>query len=225
MSQEYELSAKEYAALYKLTTSHLEKDPLQSLGNPLLQVTDEDHSLPELIDHRDTLLAEGPHADNETLSFQASCTSPPYIGDRGLQEALSLPTHTMRDLKLELPLLRTDPEWDLRRFKRRIVPDLENEHLPLESINEQADQGMEWPSTYYDHLQEIWQQIRTERLPVTFEVLAYIKDCSTSPSDTRTFEDLETMGAIPTHKSVNIITISNRVYETQLPSREEFPDR
>ena len=97
-------------------------------------------------------------------------------------------------MKLELPLLTSDHEIDMQRFVRVMIPDLANEHLPLESLNEEADEGLSWPSRY-TALPDIYSRKSTdEKLDVSPVVLSYMAntlDCGNGIPKHVLFENVE----------------------------------
>lgn len=79
-------------------------------------------------------------------------------------------------MKLELPLLTSDHDIDMQRFARVMVPDLANEHLPLESLDEEADEGLSWPSTYAALPDLYSRQSSNEKLEVSPVLMSYMRN-------------------------------------------------
>lgn len=91
-------------------------------------------------------------------------------------DGVDLDPHRVRDMKVELPILRSDHDLDMQDFARTVVPDLANEHLPLESLDEEADEGLSWPSRY-SALPEMYSRKSTaEKLEVSPDLLDYMRN-------------------------------------------------
>ena len=97
-------------------------------------------------------------------------TSPNFDDNNGL-EALRC-----RRLKHAPPILHSDHESDLRDFVRPYEPDLRNEFLPFEVLDEEADEDFTWPSKYLELPNKIWEEMTRERLEVPAETLQYIAE-------------------------------------------------
>ena len=177
MSQGEEPSVIDYARFYGLISDHLEPHPLQGTA-----ARDTFHSL-ELDDH-DGLLPPnlGEYGlPQERLTVDAGAAAllssiasrakvPPACDNKVID------THRIRKLKLELPLLRSDHEVDMLNFGPRIVPDLEQEFLPLETVNEEADEGLTWPPSCYQLPGEFANKSTSEKLHVSSNALAYLQE-------------------------------------------------
>lgn len=196
MSQEKEPSIIEYARFYGLIRDHLEDDPLQQLAAL------RDNSL-DLEDDGDLFQspADTAHASNERLTLDKGAASllssvlalaqqPPSRCDVDDE----IDTHRVRRMKLEVPLLRSDPEVDLLRFAPPIVPDLEHEFLPLETVDEEADEGLAWPTRCYDLPDEYERRSKAEKLLVTSDALVFLHEAlnfHTEGGPHENFEDVD----------------------------------
>ncbi|KAF2129603.1 hypothetical protein P153DRAFT_403383 [Dothidotthia symphoricarpi CBS 119687] len=92
------------------------------------------------------------------------------------------------NIKQELPILRTDVELDLQSFGNAAMPDLSDLRIPLESVNEENDEGFEWPSKYLAYPKLCAERARAERLAISKDVLMYLQDAI---RDAYTQEDSE----------------------------------
>lgn len=178
MSQDVEPSLINYARFYGLIRDHLEDQPLQGLAAP------HDFQL-QLDDTADLfqIRADCVKVPEERLPVDAGTASllsdiaalakhaPPQFD---IDDEFNL--HRVREMKRELPLLRTDHEVDLLRFAPRIVPNLEHEFLPLETVDEEADEGFEWPSACHDLPDEYDRKIKAERPVFSKEALIYLQE-------------------------------------------------
>ena len=163
----------DYARFYGLVQNHLEPPPLQGLTLP-----DDLGSFledpPELfhIDHSNVKVAE------ERLAIDAGAASLLASIPESAKykvEDLGIDTHRVRRMKNELPLLRSHHEIDLLRFVSPIVPDLENEFLPLETLDVEEDEGVEWPSSYYTLPDEFAKKSESEKIETSKGDLSHLQ--------------------------------------------------
>lgn len=178
MSQDMEPSLSEYARFYGLTTDHLNRDPLA--GFPVT------HDLPERLEDDPELFriddANAKDIDlNEKLFFgkQEALVLGSIMEtmpqDWDLDESSWLNPHRVRNMKIEIPMLKTDHEGDMRAFRCLIMPDLANEHLPLESLDDEADEGLTWPSSCQKLPYQYMLAAEKERLDVSIDELHYLQ--------------------------------------------------
>ena len=176
MSEALEPSLIDYARFYGLAVNHLEVDPLVDLpalrdidigledGPQLFKIDDTNGKVPDekLAIGRDEALLLGSlnAASEHTLSF----------------EGIVLDHHRVRNMKLELPMLRTDHEANMQDFARPVLPDLAHEHLPLEIVDDEADEGLGWPSECASLPDIHYAKCKAEKLDVSLEVLDYVRD-------------------------------------------------
>ncbi|KAI4623013.1 uncharacterized protein J4E87_006106 [Alternaria ethzedia] len=81
-----------------------------------------------------------------------------------------------RDLRQELPVLRSDHELDLLNFGGTVVPDFKNLQIPSEITVEENDEGFGWPTRYLDYPAQCDAQVKVEKLAISREVLVYLQD-------------------------------------------------
>ena len=178
MEDYLEPSIEEYARFYGLTRDHLQPHPLLHMNetsdvwqqmqdsSDLFQITPENAALPV------ERLAIGP----EAASFLTSIGPQTYKGlPSPLSEGIELNTHQRRHLKQEVPLLRRDHEHDLWFFARRIEPDLANEFLPCEALDEEADEALTWPSQTQSLPDTRWTKACSEKFAASVEDLLYLQ--------------------------------------------------
>ena len=177
VSQHAEPPIIDYARFYGLAQDHLEPPPLQGLTLPenlgsFLQ------DPPELF-HIDLTNVKVPEerlaldagAASFLLSIAESAKHLPSHSDQDL----GIDRHRVRRMKLELPLIRSDHEFDVLRFVSPIIPDLDNEFLPLETLDVEEDEGFEWPSRYYALPDEYAKKSRSENLEVSKDDCSYLQ--------------------------------------------------
>ena len=176
MSEALEPSLIDYARFYGLAVNHLEIDPLVDLPTPrdihieledepqLLKINNANGKIPEerlAISRDEALLLESLNAASKhTLSF----------------EGVVLDPHRVRNMKLELPMLRTDHEADMQDFARPVLPDLAREHLPLEIADDEADEGLSWPSECVSLPDTYHAKCKAEKLDVSLDILDFVRD-------------------------------------------------
>ncbi len=176
MSQGEEPSIIDYARFYGLIGDHLEPHPLQGTAARAfrsLELDDDDGLLPPNLGEyglpQERLTVDA-GAAALLSSIAALAKVPPACDD----EVIDI--HRIRKLKLELPLLRSDHEVDMLSFGARIVPDLEQEFLPLETVNEEADEGLTWPPSCYQLPEKFANKSTSEKLHVSSNALAYLQE-------------------------------------------------
>ncbi|MCJ1436501.1 hypothetical protein MMC27_005880 [Xylographa pallens] len=69
----------------------------------------------------------------------------------------------------------------MRQFGRQIVPDLSNEHLPLEKVNDESDEGLSWPSSYDELPAKASARSLIEKIAISKDVLLYLQDTLQQP--------------------------------------------
>ncbi|KAF4635659.1 hypothetical protein G7Y89_g2425 [Cudoniella acicularis] len=106
-------------------------------------------------------------------------------------DAIIFPMLSSKDvssMKLELPLLRTNHNSDVRNFARRegFETRLEDIKLPLEMVNNENNEGIEFPTAYYQLGHQIMEDLKKEKLVVSREAVSFLQDII---QDTFTEED------------------------------------
>ena len=180
MSHHAEPPIIDYARFYGLVEDHLQLDPLQALaspenlGSPRSFLDDP----PELF-HIDLDNAKVPQerleVDADAASFLSIVESLKHSRSHS-DEDLGIDRRRVRRMKHELPLLRSDHDIDVLRFAAPIVPDLENEFLPLETVDVEEDEGLEWPSSYYALPDEFDKKSRSETIEASKDDLLYLQE-------------------------------------------------
>ena len=177
MSQDVEPTIIEYARFHGLVRDHRESPPLERLAlSENLESSLDDP--PELF-HIDLAKIQLPQerwavdagAASLLSSIVESAQQPPPYSD----EELGIDRHRVRRMKLELPLLRSDHELDVLRFRSPIVPDLGNEFLPLETVDVEEDEGFEWPSSYYALPDEFTKKLSSEKIEASQDGCLYLQ--------------------------------------------------
>lgn len=177
MSEEVEPSILEYARFYGIALDHLKGNPLHELPAPenILALLEDPPNVFQIDGTSGALQLERLAVGTETAVLLSSIQE---LGQqrRRFDEDVDLDVHRFQKIKQELPILLTDHELDLQSFAPRVVPDLENEHLPLETLDEEADEGLEWPSMYYELPHKFFSEAKAERLDTSKEGLLYLQE-------------------------------------------------
>ena len=194
MSQGNEPSIIDYARFHDLIRDHLQVNPLENLTAPhdIRSEFEDNENLFQIRADCVTVPDERLTADLDTASLLSSvfalAQNPPSRND----DTDGFDIHKFRRMKLEIPLLRTDPEIDVLRFvPPQIVPDLKNEFLPLETVDEEADEGFEFPTRYHNLPDEHTRKLKAEKLEVTRDALAFLHEALNSHHEGGKHEYLE----------------------------------
>ena len=176
MSQDIDPSIIEYARFHGLVQDHRQPDPMQALASLRPQFFEETIDLSRL-DLEDIKIPEERLAvDTEVASLLSSVLSLAKEVPSYSDEDVGIYVHRAKKLKQELPLLSSDHELDLLNFVPRIVPNLEDEFLPLENLDEEADEGLTWPSKYYE-LPEIYdRKSRSEKFEISSDAMLALQE-------------------------------------------------
>ncbi|KAL8821598.1 MAG: hypothetical protein Q9223_000387 [Gallowayella weberi] len=172
-----EPSVLEYARYYGLSRNHLEIDPLALVPQPeeaLLQPQDESEPLSQPLNAGlTTPPPERLTAVKEASTLLAVTDSIQYHGCE-LEDVDLIPIHRTRNLKIELPLLRSDHEADMLDFVHYIEPNLANEFIPFEKVDDEQDEGLGWPSYCHDWPEMFFQKAQSEKMNVAKDVVLYL---------------------------------------------------
>jgi hypothetical protein len=93
-------------------------------------------------------------------------------------DAFELDEMRIRELKQEVPLLRSDNELDLLNFGSTTTPSFNDTKIPLEPLNEENEESLEWPEKYYAFpaLKNQWAITECSRLAMKRDDLCYLQD-------------------------------------------------
>lgn len=177
MSEEVEPSILDYARFYGIAVDHRKWNPLQHCSVPedILALLEDPPNVFQIDSISGALQLERLSVGAEAAVLLSSIKE---LGEqsRRFDEDVDLDVHPFQKLKQELPILLTDHELDLQNFARQVVPDLENEHLPLEKLDEEADEGLEWPSVYHELRDKFFSETSAERLDIPRDGFLYLQD-------------------------------------------------
>ena len=187
MSQHVEPPIIDYARFYGLVDDHLKPDPLQGLTLPenLGSLLDDPPELFQIHLASPKVPAERLTVDAGAASFLAFIAeSEKYVASHSDQD-LGIHRHRVRRMKQELPLLRSDHDIDVLRFATPIVPHLEDEFLPLETLDVEEDEALEWPSSYHALSDEYTKKSRSEKIEASKEDYLYLQQTLNYRFETR----------------------------------------
>ncbi|KAI9723955.1 MAG: hypothetical protein M1812_000673 [Candelaria pacifica] len=187
---EREPSILEYARFHRLARDHRALHPLSSSGMP----TSSQNLMIDLGDPDDApdVFLNPTSFENERLSFGKdeamflrSLMAEP--DKPALFESSPLDHKRYQRRKLELPILKTDHELDVRNFGRRITPDFGSLNLPFEKVVEENDEGLTWPKSTYRLPKELLSNEEKGKLQYSRDAFLclsmIIKDARTQDQD------------------------------------------
>ncbi|KAI9705433.1 MAG: hypothetical protein M1836_006188 [Candelina mexicana] len=194
----------EYARFHHLASDYRALHPLSSNGMPpppenfLLGLADPDgatnHSHPSEICEVERLS----FGKDEAMFLHSIIAEPE---EPALVEWCSFDHRRHQKQKLELPLLRTDHELDVREFGQRIIPDFRRLNLPLEKVDEEDDEGLSWPKNTYRLPKELLSYEEKGKLQYSREAFLCL---STIIKDARTQDqNLYTLDTPPGHRKAS----------------------
>ncbi|KAI1470131.1 uncharacterized protein F4812DRAFT_470097 [Daldinia caldariorum] len=109
----------------------------------------------------------------------------------------------LSDLKLELPLLGSDPEYDCRELTRSMRQlrraDIDLASVPKEPLRRSNDETLDFPESSYQYLQALTKEIRDEKINIPKEALIYLSQIL---KDTWTKEKTEELLDNMSHRRV-----------------------
>ena len=177
MSQDVDPPIIDYARFYGLACDHRQLSPLAGLTLPenLGSFLDDP---PELV-HIDLSNVKVPEErlaiDAGAASLLSSIAESAKHSPSHSDHDLGIDRHRVRNLKHELPLLRSDHELDVLRFAHPIIPDLKNEFLPFETVDIEEDEAIEWPSSYHALPDEATKKSESEKIEVSKDDLLFLQ--------------------------------------------------
>ena len=174
MSQPEEPTILEYARFHDLVTDHLAQDPLKEVlsHEPGIGLSMEDSDdLFSISADNASVKPERLTIPIEALSYLASVVEM-GSGSDIIESRIRQRRHWIRHLKVELPLLRSDPELDLQGSGGSWQMDLQNEPFPREKMDGEYDDGLFWPSMKEN---AVANSIASERPSFPAECLKYLQ--------------------------------------------------
>jgi hypothetical protein len=171
-----ELTPLEYARLNGLSVDFTSNHPLQLCATLITP----EHFIQELEDPKGVfqldpsihfLHPERLEILKETRTLIQSVLIPHF---NPFLEALPVRASYSKSFRLEVPLLTTDNELDVRNFGQLAVPNFKNETFAHENINIENDEGLEWPNIALDLPQKYQHKIESEKLEMDVSATEYL---------------------------------------------------
>ncbi|KAL8693412.1 MAG: hypothetical protein Q9218_001761 [Villophora microphyllina] len=182
MPQQPEPFLVDYARYHGISQNHLEINPLD-LQHPPDDISAEQDDELEWQQLRTAASSPPPErfvAVKEASVLLAATNAKQYEGCQ-FEGYDVTPVYRMRNLKLELPLLRSDHEVDMLEFVHKIEPNLAEEFIPAETLDDELDEGLGWPSYCHELPDKVFQKAQNEKLEVAKDVLGYMKNKALDP--------------------------------------------
>jgi hypothetical protein len=181
---EEEISAVEYACLNGLARNHLTDLSSSAILGPIQEaintgLTDDSH-LEQLYLPKDYCISERLTISKNGAQLLVSAM---HHNSNEFVDGIMQPIEDgpkIRMICLELPLLRSDHEADVKEFARREVfePQLKDVKLPLENLNIERNEGLDFSPSLGDLGPELLEEIKTEKIVVTKASLEYFQRSS-----------------------------------------------
>jgi hypothetical protein len=179
---EDDISAVEYARLNGLARNHLTEPFPFSVFHRLQEniddgLTDDAH-LQQLDLLTDFSVSERLTVSKDGAQLIASVLYPESDESIDTVVLSMLGSTELKKMRIELPLLRTDHGSDVKEFARRdtFEPQLKDVRFPLEVLDSDRFEGLEFPSALWNLGAETMEELRKEKLLVTRESLQYIQN-------------------------------------------------
>ncbi|KAI0833918.1 hypothetical protein F5Y06DRAFT_307233 [Hypoxylon sp. FL0890] len=154
-----------------LLLAHFQRESTESLSNELAS----DDYLPQL--HIPCLV---PRTEQLSVTKESEeLLSHVDLLGRKDKQALDVHSHVgLATLKLESPLLRSDPEFDCWELARRIEEerraDTDLTSVPSEPLSASNDESLDFPDSTYQYNQKLIGAIQEEKLDIPKEALRYL---------------------------------------------------
>jgi hypothetical protein len=121
--------------------------------------------------------------------------------------------------KQEVSLLRHDNELDMLHFGSVETPRFDNLRIPLEPIDAENDEGLEWPSSYSAYPAQCYERAKVEKLEVPRDTLVYLQKTTKGhlvrhDVEKSITEELIHERVSASHDTVRRLTVSERTIAT-----------
>ncbi|KAI1082895.1 hypothetical protein F5B20DRAFT_597131 [Whalleya microplaca] len=149
-------------------------------SNPGLDGLIDDSSLPQL--HLPLLVSRHEQMDVPKGSAELLEKVVPFTtrDDPVFKSVPQLTPFKLAKLKLESPLLESDPEYDCRKLARTVQSrrdariDAHVKGIPPEPLNRSNDESLDFPESAHQYRQEIATAIRVEKIDIPKDTLRYL---------------------------------------------------
>lgn len=212
--QDEDISALEYARLNGLARNHLIDSSPTAILNALREIGNDgltdDSNLEQLkfppnynMHERLTVSKDGARllawAMHPELDKMADYIVPSMLG-----------TSYLKHIRLELPLLSSDHEADVKKFANRetFEPHLKEVRLPLEVLDIEKNEGLTFSSILWNLGAKTLEELKKEKISVTRESVEYIQ--GTTRSDWTDIEENELWRSLQKYNRVSMQHYSAR---------------
>jgi hypothetical protein len=175
---ELQLSPLELARACGFCSNFMLEDPLYSQALTVLPLaTEHDFDDPEDAPSMTDASMDDPFVERLEIPSEAALLVQKVM----LSDVNRLPldrvpeVRVRKKLRMEPPLLHSDHEMDMKQFCHLRGARLAEAKLPLEHINTELDEGMEWPLRFLKLPDETMKTLSSERLEVPRETVKYIQ--------------------------------------------------
>ena len=167
----------DYARFHGLTVNHQAKCPIQQCIEDLECIeSDEESVIVGTEDLGAQLRHERILVTKDALALLSEVTK---AQDQELHDAFLLPkTRWSHDLKVELPLLRTDPEVDMQDHPHLVILGLGKEFLPLDQVEDEEDESLEWLGLSHSSPSKVNAKLPSEKLTISKDAILYLQEVS-----------------------------------------------
>ena len=178
---EEDISALEYARQNGLARNHLTEPPLSSIFETILEgIYDsvmDDMDLQQLHISVDYGLNERLTISKEGAQVIAWALRPEQPKSIDAVVCSMLGSRDFKMIRLELPVLKTDHESDVKEFARRqaFEPQLKDVRLPLEELDEKKNETLEFSPAIWNLAADQMEDLRKEKITVSRETLQFIQ--------------------------------------------------
>lgn len=202
-----DISALEYARLNGLSRSHLIDSSPAIILNSLQAIVDDklinDSHLEKLslsnyrMHERLTVSKEGARLIAWAMHPESDETTDDIV--RSI-----LGSSDLKHIRLELSLLSSDHESDVKKFANResFEPLLKDVRLPLEILDMERNEGLDFSSTLWNLGVKTLEELKTEKITVTRESLQYFQ--SSIRSDWSDIDENELWRSLQNHTRVSV---------------------
>ncbi|KAI9745743.1 MAG: hypothetical protein M1818_001279 [Claussenomyces sp. TS43310] len=175
-----ELSPLEYARKHGLAIDHLAEslpwDHIHALQESSSEILPTDSHLPQIKAAPSFYTAERLTVDKGAAKLLTDANR--IISTAEENSSFITPlldVRKIRDLRVEVPLLRSDHEADCRAFAKR--QDTKSDlNLPVDTLDDERDEGLGWPAAIKALPGQVIEEMKTAKLEVARKSLIYLQD-------------------------------------------------
>lgn len=174
-----DLRPLQYARQHGLTTNYFERDPLRCAGMP---------TPPDSMAAEFDLADPRPGEVDRAKELTQKIGNEPWDIDKETAELLTsamalsradeddIDIRRMADLKIDEPVLRSDPEIDLRKLRSRNSVSMSIRGLESCELNVQKDESLAWSAEHVQLPAAMAKFITEEKLDVDLASMKFLKD-------------------------------------------------